>query len=148
MTRRGKRLRIACGATSLFIPNMSAKNGTVLCFLIVKLASSSNASVEYLIGRTGEKRAYRRVYPDAGVFFAAAPAARKKGPHLGGTHKTVLEMFSGNGVASAMPFLRFAGHSSKTREVFPQGHRKYQFAVPDTPLTYPAREHTPPLPCR
>lgn len=61
MTRRGKRLRIACGATSLFIPNMSAKNGTVLCFLIVKLASSSNASVEYLIGRTGEKRAYRRV---------------------------------------------------------------------------------------
>lgn len=50
-----------CGATSLFIPNMSAKNGTVLCFLIVKLASSSNASVEYLIGRTGEKRAYRRV---------------------------------------------------------------------------------------
>ena len=79
---------------------------------------------------------------------ACAGNRLKKARHLGGTHKTVLEMFSGNGVASAMPFLRFAGHSSKTREVFPHGHRKYQFAVPDTPLTYPAREHTPPLPCR
>ena len=47
-----------------------------------------------------------------------------------------------------MPFLRFAGHSVKTRGVFPQGHRKCQSAVPYAPLTYPAREHTPPLPCR
>ena len=41
----------------------------------------------------------------------------------------------------AMPFLRFAGHSVKTRGVFPQGHRKCQSAVPYAPLTYLAREH-------
>ena len=39
-------------------------------------------------------------------------------------------MFSGNGVASAMPFLRFAGQSVKTRGVFLQGHRKCQSVVP------------------
>ena len=47
----------------------------------------------------------------------------------------------------AMPFLRFAGHSAWRRGVFPQGHRRCQSAVPYVPLTYPAREHTPPLPC-
>ena len=76
------------------------------------------------------------------------PGKHKKEGALGGTHKTVLEMFSGNGVASAMPFLRFTGYSAKTQGVFPQGHRKCQSAVPDNPLTYPAREHIPPLPCR
>ena len=48
----------------------------------------------------------------------------------------------------AMPFLRFAGHSAKTQGVFPQGHRKYQSAVPYIPLTCPACEHIPPLPYR
>lgn len=45
-----------------------------------------------------------------------------------------------------MPFLHFAGHSVKTRGVFPQGHRKGQSAVPYVPLTYLARGRTPPLP--
>jgi len=34
------------------------------------------------------------------------------------------------GKLQAMPFLRFAGHSVKTRGVFPQGHRKCQSAIP------------------
>lgn len=57
-------------------------------------------------------------------------------------------MFSGNGVASAMPFLHFVGRSAWQREVFPQGHRKCQSVVLYIPLTYLGREHTPPLPYR
>ena len=56
-------------------------------------------------------------------------------------------MFSGNGVALAMPFLRFASHSAKMLGVFTQDRRKYQFAVLDTPLTCPAHGRTLPLPC-
>ena len=55
-------------------------------------------------------------------------------------------MFSENGVASAMPFLRL-DYSAKTGGVFPQDHRKCLSAVPDILLTCPAREHTTPLPC-
>lgn len=46
-----------------------------------------------------------------------------------------------------MPFLRLIGHGARTWGVFPQGHGKCQSAVPYTPLTYPARERTPLLPC-
>ena len=56
-------------------------------------------------------------------------------------------MFSGNGVASAIPFLRFAGRSAQRREVFTQGYRKCQSVVPCILLTCPAREHTSPLSC-
>ena len=55
---------------------------------------------------------------------------------LGDTYKTVLEMFSGNGVASAMPFLRFADRRARTRGVFPQGHMIYQSAVPYLPFPF------------
>ena len=47
-----------------------------------------------------------------------------------------------------MPFLRFAGRSAWRRGVFPQGHRKYQSAVPYILLTCQVREHIPPLPYR
>lgn len=57
-------------------------------------------------------------------------------------------MFSGNGVALAMPFPRFAGHSAKMRGVFQQGHRKYQSFAPYSPLPCSAHGHIPPLPCR
>ena len=46
-----------------------------------------------------------------------------------------------------MPFLRLTGHPARTREVFPQGHRIYQSAVPYVRLTCREREHIPPLPC-
>ena len=52
-------------------------------------------------------------------------------------------MFSGNGIAKAMPFLYFASHSVKTREGFPQGHKKCQSAVLDIPLACPAHGRTP-----
>jgi ABC-type Na+ transport system ATPase subunit NatA len=54
------------------------------------------------------------------------------------TRKTVLDLFFGNGVALAMPFLRFVSRSAGTRGVFPQGHRICQSAVPCVRLKCPA----------
>ena len=66
---------------------------------------------------------------------------------LGDTYKTVLEMFSGNGVALAMPFLHFAGYSAKTQGVFPQIHKKSLPAVSDNSLTRLMHRCTLPLTC-
>ncbi len=54
------------------------------------------------------------------------------------TRKTVLDLFFGNGVALAMPFPRFVSRSTRTRGVFPQGHRICQSAVPYVRLKCPA----------
>lgn len=63
----------------------------------------------------------------------------KKSTHLKlDTRKTVLDLFFGNGVALAMPFPRFVSRSTRTRGVFPQGHRICQSAVPCVRLKFPA----------